>query len=213
MVILLGNQKGGVGKSTLTTLLANYLALVHDLKITVIDMDIQRSVEFLYNDAKKLENDELYEVIGSDLKHFPAMYKAVFSKNPKDIVIIDLPGKLDDNDLKVVFEKSDLLICPFIYEKMTLESTVVFSMVVQEINKNMEIHYVPMRIKGTVKYATEIPVNEALATIGNVTPSIPDKQIFQTISTYDIPKSLYPDILPALDDIYEKSIKPFISNQ
>ncbi|MGE8424221.1 MAG: AAA family ATPase, partial [Sphingobacterium siyangense] len=39
MVILIGNQKGGAGKSTLTLLLANYLTSVHEEKVTVLDMD------------------------------------------------------------------------------------------------------------------------------------------------------------------------------
>ncbi|SFF48684.1 chromosome partitioning protein [Pedobacter antarcticus] len=213
MVILLGNQKGGAGKSTLTILLANYLKLVHDLPVAVIDMDDQRSVEDHYMDAQKLENPELYEVVGSDLSHFPALYKAVFSKAPETIVIIDLPGKLDDDNLAAVFQKADLLICPFIYEKMTFKSTVLFSMVLKKINPNIKMMYVPSRIKGTVVYDTEAQVKEVLNQYGPITPPIPDKQIFQRVSTYEIPTRMYPDILPTMDMIYKEAILPFITNQ
>jgi len=212
MVILLGNQKGGAGKSTLTILLANYLTLVHDLSVAVIDMDDQRSVEDHYLDAQKLENPELYEVVGSDLAHFPALYKAVFSKKKETIIIIDLPGKLDDDKLAAVFEKADLLICPFIYEKMTFKSTILFSIVLKKINPNIKMLYVPTRLKGTVVYDTEAQVKEALSQFGSITPPIPDKQIFQRVSTYEIPTRMYPDILPTMDMIYNEAILPFTKN-
>ena len=41
MVIIIGNQKGGAGKSTLTLLLANYLTQNKKCKVTVLDMDYQ----------------------------------------------------------------------------------------------------------------------------------------------------------------------------
>lgn len=213
MVILLGNQKGGAGKSTLAILLSNYLTIVHSVNVTVLDMDDQRSIEDHYLEAKKLENPELYEVIGSDLVHFKTMNDAVFSRNPQDIVIIDLPGKLDDDNLAVVFEKGDLIICPFIYEKMTFRSTLLFSRVVKDINPKIEINYVPMRIRGTVIYDTMEQVNKELETFGKVAPPIPEKNIFQKgLSTYEIPTRMYPDILPALDYLYNKSILPFIND-
>lgn len=211
MVILLANQKGGAGKSTLAILLSNYLTIVHQQPVTVLDMDDQRSIEDHYLEAKKLENEELYEVIGSDLKHFNTMYNAVFSKTPEDIVIIDLPGKLDDDNLAVVFQKGDLIVCPFIYEKMTFRSTILFSRVVKDINPQISINFVPMRIRGTVVYDTMEQVNNELSTFGKVAPPVPEKNIFQKgLSTYEIPTRMYPDILPTLDYLYNESILPFI---
>jgi len=211
MVILLGNQKGGAGKSTLAILLANYVSLVHKETVTVLDMDDQRSIEDLYEEAKRLDNPELYEVIGSDMQHFGTMYKAVFSKAPEDLVLVDLPGKLDDDNLEIIFKLADLIICPFIYEKMTFRSTLLFSRVVKEIKPEVEIVYVPMKIKGTVVYDTQEQVDNELRKFGKVVPSIPDKTIFQKgLSTYDIPTRMFPDILPALDAIFEGSIKPFL---
>ena len=71
MVIIIGNQKGGAGKSTLTLLLANFLTRVKKLSVTVIDMDYQQSISQKYVKAKLLENDEPYEVIAASLEHYP----------------------------------------------------------------------------------------------------------------------------------------------
>jgi chromosome partitioning protein len=58
MVIIIGNQKGGAGKSTLTLLLANYLTLDKRCKVTVLDMDYQQSISQKFEKAKILENTE-----------------------------------------------------------------------------------------------------------------------------------------------------------
>ncbi len=51
MNIVFGNQKGGVGKSTLCIMLANYLTLVKKKQVLVIDMDFQKSI----NEQRKFD--------------------------------------------------------------------------------------------------------------------------------------------------------------
>lgn len=213
MIILLGNQKGGAGKSTITVLLSNYLTIKHKLKVTVVDMDDQRSVEDEYLDAQRLENKELYPVIGADLSHFMMMYNTIFSKNQEEIIIIDMPGKLDDDNLKALFENGDLIICPFMYEKKVFKSTVLFSMVVRHINASIKMHYVPNRVRGTVVYNAKDAVHEKLKEFGNITSPIAEKEIFQkNLNTYSLEVKMYPDIIPAFEDIYKNSIVPFLKN-
>jgi chromosome partitioning protein len=88
MICLFGNQKGGVGKSTLTVLTANYLSLARDWPVTIIDMDYQQSVSQKFEKAKVLENEEPYEVLPSTLETFP-MLSNVLTRNKKDAVLID----------------------------------------------------------------------------------------------------------------------------
>jgi cellulose biosynthesis protein BcsQ len=52
MICLFGNQKGGVGKSTLTVLSGNYLSLAKDWPVTIIDMDYQQSISQKFEKAK-----------------------------------------------------------------------------------------------------------------------------------------------------------------
>ena len=98
MICLFGNQKGGVGKSTLTVMSGNYLSLTKQWPVTIIDMDYQQSVSQKYEKAKILENAEPYEVIPSTLETFP-MLSPVLAKSKNDAILIDLPGKLDDDGL------------------------------------------------------------------------------------------------------------------
>jgi len=206
MIIIIGNQKGGAGKSTLTLLLANYLTLTKKCKVTVIDMDYQQSISQKYEKAKILENKEPYEVIAASLEHYPAMEETI-KESPKDIILIDLPGKLDDDGLIEVFKSADLVICPFAYDELSFESTVFFSLVLRKINPEVSIVYVPNRIKANVKYETQVDVDEQLSNFGKITSPIPDRIDFQRTSTFQTPLSVYPLIISVFEEIYKDHIK------
>src|SRR4051812_4771934 len=102
MIIIVGNQKGGAGKSTLTLLLANFLTMGKQCPVTVIDMDYQQSISQKFDKAKILENAEPYQVIPASLESYPVL-REILLKNREDIALIDLPGKLDDDGLIPVF--------------------------------------------------------------------------------------------------------------
>jgi len=206
MIIIIGNQKGGCGKSTLVLLLANYLTLIKKCKVTVLDTDYQQSVSQKFQKAKILENVEPYEVLALELETYPDM-REVIAANPKDIALIDLPGKLDDDGLLPVFRSADLVICPFAYDEFSFESTILFSVVLRKINPEVRIVYVPNRVKANVKYETQTDIDAQLAKFGSVTQGLPDRIDFQRINTFQIPLSVYPVILPVFDKIFKDHIK------
>jgi chromosome partitioning protein len=206
MIIIIGNQKGGSGKSTLTLLLANYLTLAKKCKVTVIDMDYQQSIAQKFEKAKLLENEEPYEVIAAALEDYPDLLE-VLTGNSQDIILIDLPGKLDDDGLIPVFQSADLVICPFAYDEFSFESTILFSVVLTKINPQVNIVYVPNRIKANVKYETQADVDAQLAKFGSLTQSLPDRIDFQRTNTMMTPLSVYPVILPVFKQIYEQYLK------
>ncbi|MGN7986499.1 MULTISPECIES: ParA family protein [Pedobacter] len=206
MLIIIGNQKGGAGKSTLTLLLANFLTLVKKRKVTVIDMDYQQSLAQKYEKTKAAENPENYEIIAAGLEHFPSMY-TVLSKSREHIVIIDLPGKLDDDGLIPVFSAADLILCPFAYDEFSFDSTVLFSVVLKKINPSGQLVFIPNRIKGNVRYDTASDVETQLSKFGKITPVISDRVDFQRTDTFQTPLSLYPVILPVFDQIYSDHIE------
>mgnify|MGYP001557720062 CR=1 FL=1 len=207
MVIIIGNQKGGAGKSTLTILLANYLTLVKKCLVTVLDMDYQQSISQKFEKAKVLENEEPYQVLAANLDVYPDMQE-VLSANSGQVVLIDLPGKLDDDGLIPVFASADLVVCPFSYDEFTFESTVLFSVVIKQINRKVNLVYVPNRIKANVKYETQVEVDEQLANFGRITPPIPDRIDFQRTNTFQTPLSVYPVVIPVFDKIHKDYIKP-----
>lgn len=203
MLTIIGNQKGGAGKSTLTLLLANYLSMVKKKRVTVIDMDYQQSIAQKYEKAKMLENTPPYEVIAAGLEHFPSMYE-VLKMSEEHLVIIDLPGKLDDNGLMPVFAAADLVFCPFAYDEFSFDSTILFSVVLKKINAKAPVVFIPNRIKGNVKYETQMEVDLQLTNFGELSLPISDRVDFQRINTFQTPLSLFPVILPVMDKLYEK---------
>lgn len=199
MIIVFGNQKGGAGKSTLATLCGNYLSLVKKRNVVVIDMDYQRSIYSRYEEEKILENETPYEVIELDLDKFPQVYPKL--KEQKDtFVIIDLPGKLDDENLMPVLQHADVFIIPFSYDKQTYQSTTLFNLVTSKLNPEAKKFFVPNRIKGSVKYDTKEAVDKDFSEYGVITKSINDSVNFQRISTRDINIS----ILPIIEEVYEQ---------
>lgn len=206
MIIIIGNQKGGAGKSTVTLLLANFLSQAKKHPVTIIDMDYQQSIAQKYERAKLLENDEPYTVVAASLEHFPGM-KNIMCSDPQQIVLVDLPGKLDDDGLIPVFEAADLVICPFSYDEFSFESTVLFSVVFRKINEKVPITYVPNRVKANVKYETRIDVDEQLSRLGVVTSPLPDRIDFQRVNTFQTPLPLLPVVLNAFETIYQQHFK------
>src|SRR5690554_7705334 len=105
MLILFANQKGGSGKSTLALLFANYLAMVKNKKVEVIDMDFQQSIYNKSQAAANLANPPLYKVIAGEISGFKKLYRPAQEENK--ITICDLPGKIDDDNLVPIFQQSD----------------------------------------------------------------------------------------------------------
>jgi len=206
MVILIGNQKGGAGKSTITLLLANYLSEVQQQKVTVLDMDYQQSVSSKFEKAKILDNEAPYEVIPADLKHFPILLN-VLTKNPHEIILIDLPGKMDDDGLIPVIVSGELILSPFNYDEFSVDSTLLFAMVASKINNQAPIVFIPNRIKSTVRYNTRDEVDTVLQKFGTVTLGLSDRIDFQRVDTLHTPAILLPLVLPLFDQLYASFIK------
>lgn len=206
MIILVGNQKGGPGKSTIALLMANFLTQVKKRDVIVIDLDYQQSIAQMYKRATLLENPAPYEVVAASLEKFAKM-KVLLSANPEQIVIIDLPGKLDDDGLIPVFRSADLVICPFAYSALSFDSTILFSVVLKKINPKVNVAYIPNRIKANVKYQTQIEVEKQLSKFGKITPSIPDRIDFQRVTTYNTPELVAPLIVPVFSQIYSDHLE------
>ncbi|MBD1385873.1 ParA family protein [Mucilaginibacter rigui] len=201
MIIIIGNQKGGAGKSTFALVLANFLSQTKNCAVTVIDMDYQQSIAQKFEKAKILENAEPYEVVPANLESYPYL-RELLCKNAKDIILIDLPGKLDDDGLIPVFNSADLVICPFSYDEFTFQSTVLFTVVMKRINPEINMVFVPNRIKSNARYEIMLEVNEQLSRFGKITAVLPDRIDFQRVTTFYTPVSLQTVTTSVLEQIY-----------
>jgi len=116
MIILFANQKGGVGKSTLAVLFANYLSLVQNKEVVIFDMDNQRSIYNKVQAALVLENKPLYEVEAAEMEQFTTINEIVREKEGL-ITILDVAGNIENDSLIPIFKGVDLIICPFAYDE------------------------------------------------------------------------------------------------
>ncbi|MCK5105854.1 MAG: ParA family protein [Cyclobacteriaceae bacterium] len=207
MNIIIGNQKGGVGKTTHAILLANYLSLEKRKELLILDMDFQGSIKTKWDqDLEIFENEPLYEVIQLDLESFSSIFDKLNSTS--GYVIIDLPGKIDDNNLVLVFEQADVVICPFSYDKLTFESTIVFAQVIRHINMEVPIIFLANRLKATVNYSIKKQVNQALSEFGTIAPVIPDRISLQRLDCFTISENA----LSAIKEAYEFIYNAYLSN-
>lgn len=108
MVILIGSQKGGCGKSTLAVNLATYLSL-DNWDVCLIDADRQGTASRWaqdrneIDDIKKVPTIAQYDNISQTVREMDARY---------DFVIVDVAGR-DNRELRTGLTAANLLITPF----------------------------------------------------------------------------------------------------
>lgn len=140
-IIVFANSKGGVGKSLLCALFANFLA-EHRIKVRVVDMDVQKSIltkrqtdlkgereQENPNDKAKGKLQDPYVV--STYNHTPnSRYEDYYNhlrySDDFDVVLIDTPGQMPDGWVGDMLISADLVIVPFKYEGYTLAGTIKF---------------------------------------------------------------------------------------
>ena len=206
MNIVFGNQKGGVGKSTLCIMLANYLTLVKKKQVLVIDMDFQKSIneqrKFDLTKNLNLADTKPYEVLTMDTEDYPKYAEQL--KKLNDYILIDLPGRLDDESLVPVLKDSHYIVCPFFYEIKSVLSTLNFSKFVKFLDKDKAIFFVPNRLKAGTKYETKDDVDGLLHGVGTITKGISDRVTLARLSTFEIADEQKNIVEEVFNFLYEK---------
>lgn len=195
--VVFANQKGGVGKSTLCILLADYLAW-KDRPVCVIDTDLQKSVfmQRRKDAAQHAGEDEPYGVQEFDVAAPEAMQRLVESASAVEgFVLFDTPGNVSQDGLVPLFAGADYIVCPFDYEDKTLDSTGTFVSVLAAIRSHVagmtaRLLFVPNRIDPRVGTKEEQRMwSEAAAVLsahGTVLPPIPARANLRRADTFEI---------------------------
>lgn len=110
LLVAISNQKGGVGKSALTVVLASYLHYEKDLNVAIIDCDSPQHslVRMRERDKKAISaspyhqqlvekqwertQKKAYPIIGSTAEKAREAADKLAEKENLDIVFVDLPG-------------------------------------------------------------------------------------------------------------------------
>lgn len=116
-VVAVGNQKGGVGKTTVTMQLAASLSRAH--RVLVVDVDPQGSTSWwAENAADKLPFDFSSDQDPSELSRIRELAATY------DLVLVDAPGSLEDaRILGAVLDIADFVIVPLPPEPLAVMPT------------------------------------------------------------------------------------------
>ena len=131
IVVSIGNQKGGVGKSVITSLVANYIHQEwgEKLKIIVVDCDdLQGSlIKLRERDllAQNGEDDKNYRLLQISSMDLPSNIE--FLTEEYDIIFLDLPGNLKQPGVLKCYTWVDVLIVPTQTSSLDLQSTIDFA--------------------------------------------------------------------------------------
>ncbi len=197
-VIVFANQKGGVGKSTLSLLLGNYLNWKKE-KVCIIDTDLQQTVVGIRKDDLEFYSDAApYAIQGFDISTPEVMQQLMDnSREFEGYVLMDAPGNMNQDGLVPMFTNADYIICPFRYDKATLSSTGDFVRALQKIRQaypqmKAQILFIPNNInrKGNLEEKKMWKqVADMFNMIGLVLPPIPSRAALERINSYDITSS------------------------
>ncbi len=194
--IIFANQKGGVGKSTLCILFANYLSWKRK-SVCIIDTDLQKSIlTQRQKDEKIYDGDAPYNIQGFDVNKPELMQELMEAASEVEgYVLFDSPGNVSEDGLVPMFVNADYIVCPYEYEDKTLESTGVFVQVINALKaQNPSMHarmfFVPNRIDSRIGTIDEQKIwnitNETFQQLGKVTPIINSRATLKRINTYEI---------------------------
>lgn len=158
-VILIATQKGGVGKSTTTLLLANALSQKPFSKsVLVIDTDKQKSIaQQRIDDLRDFDGGTPYRVdqmtVTDFFKKGDGIYKA---DKEHDFVFVDVAGKLDNNlkaeeqEISKYISIADYLFIPFITGAFSMNATMPFLKVALKIRSKRKATARPLHVFGFV---------------------------------------------------------------
>lgn len=148
--IVFATQKGGVGKSTLATMLASYMYFVKDHSVVVIDADSpQHTIKKLRNrELERFKQDEammraftesgkdqIYPITECRMDHVferpapdrPSTFeKASHPTINADTIIIDTPGSVAIEGMGTILRNVDRVVVPLEPEEMSLVSATEF---------------------------------------------------------------------------------------
>lgn len=161
------NQKGGVGKSDFTMLLASELYYVQGLSIAVIDCDYpqytsynlrQREIELVKNNQfyNRKANEQyerikrpVYPIFKTTPQKGLDMYEYILSnsKIEYDIILFDLPGTVNNNGVIRILDKIDFFFIPIEATREVLESSLSFAAIInlnlirQDLNNHLYLFW------------------------------------------------------------------------
>ena len=146
-IISFATQKGGSGKSTLALVLTAPLATEYGLKIAVLDCDYQQSI---VKTREQLDAQNLATLQQTDptatypYDVFPLALDKIFDfiddeqNQNYDLIIIDIPGRADGDDVFNALTACDAVIVPLVSDYLDRASTAEFMGILEVIKQSAD---------------------------------------------------------------------------
>jgi cellulose biosynthesis protein BcsQ len=143
-IVVVGNMKGGVGKSTVTSILANYIHNeLPEKSVIVIDADdMQGTLDMLRNQdllvksyeqgvpMDQVNTDFFYDVVKVNSSNVPKQIEYLSGK--VDYIFVDLPGNLKQSGVIKSYTMADHFIIPTSMSNLDLDATIKFIKEIKE---------------------------------------------------------------------------------
>ena len=174
--ILFASRKGGTGKSTLCAMVANHLALLGKT-IAVIDSDNCNTLTW----KRKSDRKSLSEI---ESIPYPIISLDEYFDNEEKYEDYDFI--LFDNCTSVSEGNAGIIVIPFIYSEMVLDSTFKF---IKDLKKtgHEKIVFVPYEVNGykqvIKKKDTIETINWILGIFGKIMPKVGYNRVMEQVST------------------------------
>ncbi len=151
VVVAFCNQKGGVGKSTMTVALAGYLYYVMGKSVAVVDCDTgqyslahfrEREKQTVtkvdgYKELMMMQWERIkkksYPIVNSSPGTAMADVKKLLSSGAGyDVIMIDLPGSVKTEGVLATILNVDYVIVPIVADRFDMQSTLGFATAVMD---------------------------------------------------------------------------------
>lgn len=152
ILVAVSSQKGGVGKSTLTVLLASYLHFVKGYEVAVVDCDSPQHSLFLEREREIRDCEEseflrkqvfdifqktqkrAYPVLKSTLgEALSTAQEYIDNTTIPDFLFFDLPGTINNFDVVDILRNVHYVFCPMTADKYALESGISFCNYINDV--------------------------------------------------------------------------------
>lgn len=213
-IIVFANQKGGVGKSTLCMLFADYLAWKKQ-DVCIIDTDLQKSITMQRKKDRELyDQEDPYTIQDFDVTDPETMQQLMDSaRETEGYVLFDSPGNISEDGLVPMFTSADFIICPYEYEEKTLDSTGMFVQVINALQQgtpdmHAQLFFIPNRIDVRIGTSDELKMwkqtDAIFKQLGTVSPRITARAALKRINTFEITAAQREAVKPAFDFIIRR---------
>lgn len=167
MIVVVGNQKGGVGKSTLTV---NLAVVWQELGKSVVIVEADPSVFTVSTWSDDREEAGLPPIL--TVKKTGKLKEALRSLSQQyEVILVDLPGK-DSPEMRSALLAADLFLIPTQPTQADIDATINLSPIVETVGEYNEAMKTAVVVNRVTTHAWSTELEEATEVLKEYFPSI-----------------------------------------